>query len=523
MGNLARHPATRPRRVALFFGVAVALACAAGPAFGQACSSIPTFEAGLAPTRQLHVATTGSNATGTGSAAQPYATIAFAAARATPGTAVVVHAGTYAGGGFINALAGTAEAPIWIGGAPGEPRPVLNGGSNGLQFSRARYVIIHDLEVQGATGNGLNLDDGGEVGNPGVASFLVLRNLSVHDIGTGGNNDALKLSGLYDFRVLDCALARAGGAASGSLIDMVGCHRGLIARCDLREASANAVQAKGGTSDVEVRWCAMTECGQRAVNIGGSTGLEFFRPPLSTTQPNAETRNIRVVSNVIHGATAAVAFVGAVDCIAANNTIITPHNWVLRILQETTSGGGYTFLPCGNNRFENNLVYFDRSDLSTYVNVGANTAPATFTFAHNLWYAYDNPAQSAPNLPVPETGAVIGQDPGLADPVPPPAGNYRINPRGPAAGAGRAPAGAAGDLGGRCYRTPPSIGAHEACYPNCDQSAAPPALNIADFSCFLQRFAGAEAYANCDRSATPPVLNIHDFSCFLTQYAAGCP
>src|SRR5690606_10157720 len=43
-----------------------------------------------------------------------------------------------------------------------------------------------------------------------------------------------------------------------------------------------------------------------------------------------------------------------------------------------------------------------------------------------------------------------------------------------------------------------------ACYANCDQSTTPPVLNVADFTCFLQRFAAGESYANCDQSTAPP-------------------
>ena len=35
--------------------------------------------------------------------------------------------------------------------------------------------------------------------------------------------------------------------------------------------------------------------------------------------------------------------------------------------------------------------------------------------------------------------------------------------------------------------------------------------------------AQADCYANCDESTTPPVLNVADFTCFLQKYAAGCP
>jgi hypothetical protein len=61
------------------------------------------------------------------------------------------------------------------------------------------------------------------------------------------------------------------------------------------------------------------------------------------------------------------------------------------------------------------------------------------------------------------------------------------------------------------------------CYPNCDTSTTAPILNIADFSCFLQKFAAGDPYANCDSSTQPPTLNIADFSCFLQKFAAGCP
>ena len=61
------------------------------------------------------------------------------------------------------------------------------------------------------------------------------------------------------------------------------------------------------------------------------------------------------------------------------------------------------------------------------------------------------------------------------------------------------------------------------CYANCDASASPPLLNVADFTCFLQRFAAGDAYANCDGSSVAPVLNVADFSCFLGRFAAGCP
>jgi outer membrane protein assembly factor BamB len=60
------------------------------------------------------------------------------------------------------------------------------------------------------------------------------------------------------------------------------------------------------------------------------------------------------------------------------------------------------------------------------------------------------------------------------------------------------------------------------CYANCDGSTTQPVLNVADFTCFLQRYASGDAYANCDASTAAPTLNVADFTCFLQKYAAGC-
>jgi len=61
------------------------------------------------------------------------------------------------------------------------------------------------------------------------------------------------------------------------------------------------------------------------------------------------------------------------------------------------------------------------------------------------------------------------------------------------------------------------------CYANCDGSTTPPVLNVADFICFLNKYAAADPYANCDNSTTPPILNVSDFICFQTRFAQGCP
>jgi hypothetical protein len=409
----------------------------------------------------VHVATTGADNPNCGAAMTPCASIEHAATLAGPGTAIVVHEGTHAGDGYIANLQGTELAPIWIGGAQGEARPVIDGGGQAFQLSSARYVIIHDLEIANSTANGINADDGGNYDDADAARFIVFRDLSIHDVGGNGNQDCLKLSGLNDYWVLDSEFARCGGGGSGSAIDHVGCHRGLIYGNSFTDLTAggNAVQSKGGAADIEIRANSFVDAGARAINLGGSTGFEFFRPPLSANQPNTEARDIRVIANVFRGSVTPLAFVGCVDCLVANNVIDSPENWVFRILQETTSTNEYEFLPASNGRFINNIVYFD-GQVGVAVNVGPDTDPGSFTIATNLWYRYDDPGASDPpgGLPVAEQGAIVGMDPLFADAA---AGDFHLDPASPAALAGTSLAELSGDYDALCFADPPSIGALE--------------------------------------------------------------
>ena len=430
----------------------------------DSCDPIHTFADGKQPLRDIFVSPTGNNATGDGTRANPFQTISRAVQGVRAGDAVRLLPGNHPPGTSIRNLAGTSNAPIWIGGVPGQKRPVISGGSVALQFSKVRFLVIENIEITAATGNGINCDDGGEYANSNATQHLLFRNLSIRDIGTGRNNDGLKLSGVNDYFVLDCEFARM--SAGGSGIDHVGCHRGLIARCAFTEATGsggNAVQCKGGSEDIEIRANRFIDSGGRPINIGGSTGFEYFRPPLSTNAPNAEARNIRVIANLFRGSDAPVAFVGTVDSLVAHNTIVEPRRWVLRILQETVSRRGHTFLPCSSNQFVNNLVYFDRSRISTPVNIGANTDAASFEFAHNCWFAFNQPGQSKPALPSAEVNGIYGLDPRFANGQ---QGDYSIATSSPATGKGRKLPRVKADLRERCYADAPAIGAFEAGAPD---------------------------------------------------------
>lgn len=352
---------------------------------------------------------------------------------AKPGTRIHLRPGTYPGGFFFNNLRGQEGLPIVIAAIDPQNPPVIAGGANGIQLSDPEWVELADLVFTGATGNGLNIDDGGSLDSP--ARQIVLRHLRITDVGPQGNRDGIKLSGVADFRVEGCTLERWGTGGSG--IDMVGCHRGLIESNLFRHTSAaitggaNGVQTKGGSRNVVIRRNRFESPGARGVNIGGSTGLEFFRPALTTGAEHWEAKEIRVEGNTFLGSTAPVAFVGADTAVFRFNTIYRPERWALRILQENTAAG---FVPCRNGQFTDNLVAFHSSQWSAGgVNIGGNTAPATFQFARNWWYCLDDPPRSRPSLPVTETAGVYGRSPQFLNAA---AGDLRLHSESPARAVG---------------------------------------------------------------------------------------
>jgi len=419
----------------------------------SACALPAAIDEGVVWENTLHVAMDGADETGAGTEASPFASIGRALGSASPGTRVLVHAGTY-GPFSAEGLAGEEQRPIGII-ADGTVVLEARGAQAIIGMTDPQYVVIDGFTLSGATVHGMNIDDGGTYETP--AHHVVLRNLTIAAAGSGDNNDCIKLSGVDDFWVLGSDVA---GCDRGEIIDMVGCHRGVIAGNYFHDTIQNGVQAKGGSSDTLIHGNRFENIPARAVNAGGSTGLEFFRP---IDAPH-EAARISVIANVFvnNGAMtgAAVAYVGCDGCVTAHNTIIEPQSYVVRILQESTDA---RFVPSREGVFVNNIIVLTPSALrAQLVNVGAGTAPETFTFGNNLWYAPAEGASWAPNLgDVPdESGSLVQMGPRLADIA---SGDYRLLSDSPARGAARAlTTDLPSDFDGRCYRDPAAVGAFEA-------------------------------------------------------------
>jgi hypothetical protein len=319
--------------------------------------------------------------------------------RLEAGTTLKIAPGTYRGGLSVNGVERLVVEAL----DPERP-PEFVGGANAWQFSRCQGLVVRHFVCRGQTGNGLNIDDGGDMTHP--VRGVRIEKVTVLETGPRGNTDGIKCSGLADLVIEDCRVEGWGGQA----IDFVGCRDAVIRRTRITGrdgfAQATGPQFKGGSENVVIEDCLLINAGQRPIQAGGSTGLDYFRPPGA----KYEARNITIRRNVIVGGDCATAFTGVDGAVFENNVIVHPSHWVFRILQETRLDG---FPPCRNVVVRENVVVFRRSGLRADVNIGDATAPETFGFERNWWFAEDEPQKSRPTLPGKVNGDVHGQDPEL--------------------------------------------------------------------------------------------------------------
>lgn len=323
--------------------------------------------------------------------------------RARPGTEILLAPGTYRGGLHVRRIRGTEGSPIVIASVSPERPGIIEGGASGIHLSDVAFIELRDLVVRNVRINGINIDDGGA--KTSATYHIALRRVTVEDVGDRGNHDGIKMSGVDRFLVDDCSISNWGKSGSG--IDMVGCHDGVVTRCHFKHSDAdfgNGVQTKGGSRNVTIRRCRFEHAGGRAINIGGSTGLSYFRP----SNARYEAKDITVEDCMIIGSMAPIAFVGVDGAMVRFNTIYRPGRWAIRILQENQDD---RFVKCRNVRFENNIVAFRSDELRTTVNIGPQTEPQTFAFKNNLWTCVDRPTETRRrvHLSTSESGGTYNQ------------------------------------------------------------------------------------------------------------------
>ena len=246
----------------------------------------PAFDKQVTYARTLHVATTGSDSTGDGSSAQPYASLQKALQGATPGTKIIVHAGIYFGRTSVSDVRGTQVAAD-----PGDDGPGRTASGIGcrrpgsaMHLSDPNWLVLENLVLSGSTGDSLNIDDGGA--GTDLAHHVILRSLTIVPGRPTLGATAIRLCGVNDAYVLGCQMADAMVG-----IDLVGCRQSVIAYNRIQDCINYGITARAGSEDVLILGNLLVRAGERAIQMGGWSSTGVFRPQGDPSLPGTSARS----------------------------------------------------------------------------------------------------------------------------------------------------------------------------------------------------------------------------------------
>src|SRR4051794_11886645 len=269
--------------------------------------------AAIEPEEYLWVAPGGD---GPGTPDGPLGSINAAMAKALPGTAVMVRAGTYVESVDIT-HGGQDDKPIWLISADGRGAARIESNSPDVStisgFGVAN-LVVRGFEVHAPTGNngiGIHFGGGGTPLYSKPSRNIVIEDNVVYD----GGNDGIKIHQADNIHVIGNTVRNSGD----DNIDFVAVNNSVIARNDVGGSHGiSSILVKGGSTDVLIEANHVHDPRVDGIVIGGWTENQFTRPGFD----QFEAHRVTAINNHVHD-------VGKRDVnILGGHEILVTGNWL---------------------------------------------------------------------------------------------------------------------------------------------------------------------------------------------------
>ncbi len=243
------------------------------------------------PTKFLYVQAGATG--GDGSHDHPFGTIQAAVNIATPGTAVMVEAGTYVENvKFPSQAGGTPDAPIWLVSADGVGAAKVIPADSTVSTIKGlgvHNIVVEGFAVQGGL-NGIQFSQSGLDLQHTVANIVVQGNIIYDTL-----QDAIKISQADNVWVLNNTVHNAGDQAT----DFVSTTNSVIAYNAAYDDTGPAVIfAKGGSGNVLIAHNLIDGAVADGLEIGGWAVGSNYQPVYTTYEADHVTAEDNVVLNV---------------------------------------------------------------------------------------------------------------------------------------------------------------------------------------------------------------------------------
>ncbi|WP_192498978.1 right-handed parallel beta-helix repeat-containing protein [Skermanella pratensis] len=352
----------------------------------------------IAPQRTIWVSNKGSNSN-SGSESSPFKTIQAALDKATPGTAVMVKAGTYVEN--VNFKhSGTEKAPIWLISADGNGAAKIkpaSGGTATIAGFGEENIVVRGFDVTAQS-----KQNGIQFGMAGTDFKDMVKNIVVEDnIIRGAGMDGIKISQGDNIHILDNTIIGAGDQG----IDFVAVNDSVIARNDISKVTGVAgLFAKGGSTNVRIEYNRVHDVDVDGISIGGWTTPKWMRPGMR----DYEAKNVVAIGNeVFDVGKRPLNFLGAVDSTATGNLLAgNPKYYTVVNVAAGKTGGQAT--PSSDITITNNTINRSNNWLNVESGQGKGLQVSNNRF-DGVWNG-----KAGPNSGGPASG---GTPPKPSDPV----------------------------------------------------------------------------------------------------------